>query len=89
VVIKSWCESRVCKKGIWAYSVCDRAVVHSYSLLIKHTTNLNIEKYEKFKIFCLLNCFMYKHCRIVGENLLKYVQWCCLVPRHSFSHVVK
>ena len=25
---------------------------------------------------------MYKHYRNVGENLLKYIQWCCLVTHH-------
>ena len=50
-VIKSWDESRVCKKGIWACSVCDRAVVHSYALVIRGTIHLNLTKYEKFTIF--------------------------------------
>jgi len=81
-VIKSWDESRVCKKGIWACSVCDRAVVHSYALVIKRTKHLNLAKYEKFTIFLYKTCFMYKYYRYVGENLLKYIQWCCLVAHH-------
>jgi len=27
-------------------------------------------------------CFMYKHYRNFGENLLKYIQWCYLVAHH-------